>query len=70
MARATRTALILALGALVLAGCGRKGPLEPPGGAVQQPAGEASPEAQQTPAETKADETDPAQRVLDTPRKP
>lgn len=48
MARQTATAMILVLGAgLALGGCGRKGPLEPPGApqGTEAPAGTPTPEA-------------------------
>lgn len=67
MARTARTALIVALGgALLLAGCGRKGPLEPPGGA---PAADQSSDTDEKPDEQKTD-PDAAERVLKTPHKP
>lgn len=63
MARTAQVALILSL-ALMLAACGRKGPLEAPG----QPSGE----QKQTDQTKPADDTDPnsPDRVLKTPHRP
>ena len=59
MARQAQAAIVLLLGAaLVLGACGRKGPLDPPGGAPQEaPAGTPNPEPKPDAATTDQPQT-------------
>ncbi len=67
MARTARRALIVLAVGLALGGCGKKGPLDPPGG-VPAPA-PASTQPETPPPEGKKDPNAP-ERVLETPRNP